>query len=336
MNILFTCVGRRNYLLQYFKEALNESGSIFAADLQPSAPALTTADKAFIVPEVYSEKYIDSLIAICKKEGVHRLVSLNDLELPVLAKERKRFEELGVRLLVSDPEVIDVCFDKFRTSLFAGYNGILSPKTFLSLDEAMTALSKDEISYPLVVKPRWGSASIGIDFPVDSEQLRLSFLLSQKKLQSSILFQASMNDLNQAIIIQEKIAGTEYGLDVLNDFNGQPVQVYVKEKLAMRAGETDKAVLRNIPELEDLGFKIGKALGHIGNLDVDVFEGKGQYYLLEMNPRFGGGYPFSHMAGANYPAAIVAWIQGKSFDFSTFRKSYDQAFAKCDTLVKVG
>jgi len=88
--------------------------------------------------------------------------------------------------------------------------------------------------------------------------------------------------------------------------------------------------------LEQFGFRIGEALGHIGNLDCDVFEKDGQYYLLEMNPRFGGGYPFSHLAGANYPAAIVAWLEGKEYDFSSFRRHYNQPYAKCDTLITVG
>ena len=103
----------------------------------------------------------------------------------------------------------------------------------------------------------------------------------------------------------------------------------------MRAGETDKSVLRDKPDLEELGYRVGKALGHIGNVDCDVFEKDGKYYLLELNPRFGGGYPFSQMSGANYPAAILAWMENGEFDFSSFSKTYDQAFAKCDTLIRV-
>ena len=99
--------------------------------------------------------------------------------------------------------------------------------------------------------------------------------------------------------------------------------------------ETDKSVLRNKPEIEAIGFKIGEALGHIGNVDCDIFEKDDKYYLLEMNPRFGGGYPFTHMAGGNYPAALISWIKGENFDFSTFKRNYDQVFSKCDTLIPV-
>jgi carbamoyl-phosphate synthase large subunit len=168
------------------------------------------------------------------------------------------------------------------------------------------------------------------------QELRLSYDLLLLKLSRSILSRASSEDKDRAILFQEKLVGTEYGLDILNDLSGRPVQVYVKEKLAMRAGETDKAVLRQRPDLEELGFKIGKALKHIGNLDVDIFEADGMFYLLEMNPRFGGGYPFSHMAGADFPAAIIAWLEGRDYNFSHFEKRYDQPFAKCDTLIRVG
>jgi len=334
-NILFTCAGRRNYLLQYFREALNGTGKIIAADMQLTAPAMAVADSSYVVPGVYDQNYIWNLLDICEKETVKGLISLNDLELPILAAKRKAFKLAGVKLILSNPEVIDICFDKNKTLLFGKKLGVKLPKTALRLKDAQIAIDTGQMKLPVVVKPRWGSASIGIEFPETKAELELSYQLQLKKLDHTSLFEASKNDLEKSILIQEKINGIEYGLDILNDFNGKPLQVYVKEKLAMRAGETDKAVLRNIPDLEELGFRIGKALGHIGNLDVDVFESGGDYYLLEMNPRFGGGYPFSQMAGANYPAAIVAWLEGKEYDFSEFKKNYDQVFAKCDTVVRV-
>lgn len=336
MNILFTCAGRRNYLLEYFKEALWGKGKIIAADMQLTAPAMAVADVFYKVPGVYDKKYIESLLDICEKENITGLISLNDLELPILATSKKDFELANVKLIVSKPEVVEICFDKNKTLRFGEKLKIGLPKTALRLKDAQIALANGQMQFPVVVKPRWGSASIGIEFPENMEELELAYQLLSIKLTRSSLYEASKKELDKAILIQQKIEGTEYGLDILNDFEGHTVQVYVKEKLAMRAGETDKAVLRNIPILEELGFRIGNALGHIGNLDVDVFESNGQYYLLEMNPRFGGGYPFSQMAGANYPAAIIAWLQNKPYDFSTFKKEYDQVFAKCDTLVRVG
>lgn len=335
MNILFTCAGRRNYLLQYFKEALNGEGKVIAADMQRSAPAMAVADEAYIVPGVYDKNYINNLKDICKKEQIKSLISLNDLELPILAAAKNSFYKAGVKPIISEEKVIDVCFDKHQTVMFGETINLNNPKTYITLRQAITALNKGILKFPVIVKPRWGSASIGIETPESLEELHLAYDLVKIKLSRSNLFEASKADPDRAILIQEKINGTEYGLDVLNDFDGMPVQVYVKEKLAMRAGETDKAVLRNKPELEKLGFCIGESLGHIGNLDCDIFERNGKYYLLEMNPRFGGGYPFSHLAGANYPAAILSWLKGINFDFTSFKRVYDQPFAKCDTLIAV-
>lgn len=303
--------------------------------MQITAPAMAVADKAILVPGIYSNGYLDVILELCRQEKVNALISLNDLELPILASGKKRFEEIGVKLIISDEKVIETCFDKFRTIMFSEEMNISFPKTYLTLDQVKNAIKSGTIKFPVVVKPRWGSASIGLEFPETIEELELAYRLVSLKISHGILYEASKQQLDQAVLIQEKIDGTEYGLDILNDFSGRPNQVYIKEKLAMRAGETDKAVLRNKPDLEALGLLIGRSLGHIGNLDCDIFESNGIYYLLEMNPRFGGGYPFSHMAGANYPAAICAWITGLSFDFAHFTRKYDQPFAKCDILIKV-
>jgi carbamoyl-phosphate synthase large subunit len=335
MNVLFTCAGRRNYLLEYFKEAMDGQGRVIAADMSKTAPAMAVADVAHVVSDVYATDYVDQIMEICRKEEADLLISLNDLELPILSPHRKRFEAAGTRLLISDENAIDICFDKFRTVRFCEELNIGTPATYLSLEEARKALERGDLSFPVVVKPRWGSASIGLEFPADMEEMELAYRLVTLRVGRSILSEASKEDMERSVMIQELIPGTEYGLDILNDFSGRTVQVYVKEKLAMRAGETDKSVLRNKPELEELGFRVGMALKHIGNVDCDIFVKDGRHYLLELNPRFGGGYPFSQMSGANYPAAILAWMENREFDFSVFRRNYDLAFAKCDTLIRV-
>lgn len=335
MNVLFTCAGRRNYLLEYFREAMGDSGVLVAADMSKTAPAMAVADIAHVVSDVYADGYVDQIFRICQEEKIDLMISLNDLELPVLSPHRSRFEKAGIRMLVSDERAIDICFDKYKTVRFCREHAIGTPLTFLTLVEARKALESGELTFPVVVKPRWGSASIGLEFPADMEELELAYRLVSLRVMRSILSEASKEDAERSVLIQEKINGTEYGLDIFNDFNGKNVQVYVKEKLAMRAGETDKSVLRDKPDLEELGKRVGNALKHIGNVDCDVFEKDGRYYLLELNPRFGGGYPFSQMSGANYPAAILAWMEGRPFDFSTFSRRYDQAYAKCDTLIRV-
>lgn len=335
MNILFTCAGRRHYLIEYFQKAKPKGSIIVGADMQSSAPAMALVDKKYMVPPVYATNYVEELMRICQKEKIDAIISLNDLELPILSENSELFKTLGVKVLVSSREVTDICFDKWKTVEFANGIGIETPKTYLNLQSAKRALQLGELSFPLVIKPRWGSASIGIEFPETLDELNMAYLLLEKKLFRSMLAEISKTDVENAILIQEKIEGIEYGLDVFNDLAGNNLSVYVKEKLAMRAGETDKAVLRDNRAIEEIGKRIGNHLKHIANLDCDIFERNGKYYLLEMNPRFGGGYPFSQMSGADFPAVVYAMLGNKPLKSEWFTKRYDKAFAKCDILIPV-
>lgn len=334
MNILFTCAGRRTYLLKYFKEQLAGDGKIIGADMQMSAPALSAADIKEVVPAVYADDYIDIVLDICKRDHVDLLISLNDLELPILSRCKERFEKIGVTVVVSTPEVIDICFDKYKTAQWIESNGLNAPKTYVSLPAAKEALDKGEITFPLFLKPRWGSGSIGLETVGDMNELDEVYMQLFKKIKKTILATASIGD--EYIMIQEKLGGQEYGLDVMNDLNGNHVAVSVKRKLAMRAGETDKAVTCDLPEVREMGKRIGENLHHIGNLDVDIMQrANGDYCVLELNPRFGGGFPFSYEAGVNLPKAIIEWAKGHQVDNSILMPTYGKAFAKCDYLVSV-
>lgn len=335
MNILFTCAGRRNYLINYFKEALNGNGSVYAADMQISAPALIDADHSIIVPSIYDANYINTLVNNIKKHNIDAVISLNDLELPILSEHRTLIENAGAKLLVSDESVIDVSFDKWKTFLFLKDIGLNSPLTFTSYREALTAIKNNTLKFPLVLKPRWGSASIGIEFPESLEELELAYKLLKLRLERTILAKASQEDIEQAILIQEKISGDEYGMDVLNDLDGNYKGSFVRQKLSMRSGETDKAISVIDQRFNEIGKTIGSKLKHIGNLDCDVLERDSELYVLELNPRFGGGYPFSHEAGMNTCGSYLSWLRKQdTFDTDNQYKA-DVQFAKCDRLLKI-
>lgn len=334
MNILFTCAGRRTYLLKYFKDNMQPEDKVVATDMQLSAPALQVADVKLQVPAVYDPKYIDITLDICKEHHIDALISLNDLELPILAEQKVRFEGLGVKVIVSDPQVIDICFDKYKTALWVTELGLNAPKTYIRLADAKAALASREISFPLFLKPRWGSGSIGLETVEDMEELDIVYGLLFKKIKKTILATASVGD--EYIMIQEKLPGKEYGLDVMNDLEGNNVAVSVKRKLAMRAGETDKAITADLPEVRDMGEIIGRNLKHIGNLDVDIMQrANGDYCVLELNPRFGGGFPFSYEAGVNLPKAIMMWLCGEKTDISMLQPEYGRMFAKNDYLMEI-
>lgn len=334
MNILFTCAGRRTYLLKYFKENLAEGDKVIATDMQLSAPALQVADVKLQVPAVYDPEYVNITLNICKEQKIDALLSLNDLELPILAENKARFEKLGVKVIVSDPEVIDIAFDKYKTAMWVESLGLVAPKTYVRLEDAKKALEAGEIEFPLFMKPRWGSGSIGLESIADMEELDIYYNLLMKKIKNTILATASVGE--EYIMIQEKLTGSEFGLDVMNDLEGNNVAVSVKQKLAMRAGETDKASTIDIPEVREMGRKIGESLGHIGNLDVDIMQrADGVYCVLELNPRFGGGFPFSYEAGVNMPKAIIQWIKGEDVDSSMLQPEYGRMFAKNDYLMEI-
>ena len=335
MNILFTCAGRRTYLLKYFKENMQSGDKVVATDMQLSAPALQAADIKIQVPAVYDPQYVDITLGICKEHKIDALICLNDLELPILAENKAKFEAFGVTVIVSDPDVIDICFDKYKTAQWVESIGLNAPKTYVTLASAKEALAKGEISFPLFMKPRWGSGSIGLETIDDMEELDIYYHLLMKKIKKTILATASVG--NEYIMIQEKLTGNEFGLDVMNDLKGINMGVSVKQKLAMRAGETDKAITEDLPEVREIGATIGRNLKHIGNLDVDIMQrASGDYCVLELNPRFGGGYPFSYEAGVNLPKAILGWLKGENVDPAMLQPEYGRMFAKNDYLMEVG
>ena len=334
MNILFTCAGRRTYLLKYFKENMAEGDKVVATDMQLSAPALQAADVKLQVPAVYDPEYVNITLRICEEQKIDALISLNDLELPILAENKAKFEALGVKVIVSDPQVIDIAFDKYKTALWVESLGLVAPKSYVRLADVKEAMAKGEIEFPLFMKPRWGSGSIGLESIADMEELDIYYNLLMKKIKKTILATASVGD--EYIMIQEKLTGNEFGLDIMNDLTGKNVAVSVKQKLAMRAGETDKAVTVDLPEVREMGKKIGEALGHIGNLDVDIMQrADGAYCVLELNPRFGGGYPFSYEAGVNMPKAIIQWVKGEEVDPAILQPVYGKMFAKNDYLMEI-
>lgn len=322
MNILLTSAGRRSYLVKYFKDALKDEGKVFASN-STWTPALQKADYAVITPLIYDKGYVQFLIEYCIKNNIYALISLFDIDLPVLSKSKKEFEKNGIKLIVSDYEVTQICNDKWKTFYFLNENGIDTPRTFLSIDAAKKKIDSGELLFPLIVKPRWGMGSIGIYQADNLRELQIFYEKTLGKIKKTYLKYESEAELENSVVIQEKLNGQEYGLDVVNDFNKNYITTFVKKKTAMRSGETDGAITEDKPMLSELGKMISNKLGHIANLDVDVFMTENNKpFVLEMNCRFGGHYPFSHLAGANVPLAIIKWLRGEIPEDSLFKIKY--------------
>ena len=321
MNILLTSVGRRAYIIDYLRDVykrLGLVGNIIATNSDMNTTATSVADKAFESPIIYDEKYIPFLLNICKSEKIDILISLFDIDLMILAKNKSRFEEMGVKVIVSNENIINICNDKFEMLKYLKKINMPVPKTYIDLAEALKGADFDKNSY--ILKPRWGMGSLSIFEAENKKELEVLYEKAKRSIQKSYLRFESGADIDRAILIQEKIKGDEYGLDIFNDFKGENLTVTVKRKLAMRSGETDIAKVIENRELEDIGKKIAESLKHIGNLDMDIlFDGR-KAYIIDMNARFGGGYPFTHSAGVNELEALIRLCKNEKVNDLSVKK----------------
>jgi carbamoyl-phosphate synthase large subunit len=329
MNVLLTCGGRRTYLVRFFKEALRGRGRVLACDCASTAPALAEADVPLLVPPVAAPEYLAALLAICQRHAVRLVISVNEQELPLLAREAQRFQVLGTVPVVSAPKVIATCQDKWATFLRLRELDVPTPETCLLLDSARQALARGALAFPLLVKPRWGNSSQGVERVENERELALAYEWGQVQARRGVLARLSPAGAEDSLVIQQWHGGQEYGLDVVNDLQGGYAATLGRRKLAMQAGSTDRAVAVADPALERLGRALGR-LGHVGGLDADALATDRDYLVLDLNPRFGGGYPFSHLAGANVPAALLAWAAGEEPDPAWLRITPGVAVARYD------
>lgn len=295
MNVLILSSGTRNKIVQYFKKELIGNGNVVCTDMSTCAPSIYEADKFYIVPRMSSPGYIDTILDICKKEQIDGVLSLIDPELSLLAANEDKFKALGVTIIGSPYDLCEISLDKMQMYNWLLQHGYNCARSWMNKEEFYKAVDKGEISFPVFVKPYRGSASISISKVYDKETIDLLF--------------AHEDDL----MIQEFLNGQEIGADVYIDLiSGEVVSIFTKKKLKMRAGETDKAVSFKDPELFDLIEKFVKDAGYRGQIDIDIFEVNGKYYISEVNPRFGGGYPHAYESGVNHMKLIVNNLKGDS------------------------
>ncbi len=288
MNILILSVGTRNKIVQYFKNEIKENGKIIATDMSELAPAIYEADKFYIVPSINDPLYIDKIVDICKKERIDALFTLIDPEISLIAKNKERFLDIGVIPLISDYEQVELAFDKFKMFTYLNENNFKTAKSYIDKNLFYQDLDEGKINFPVFVKPVKGSASINISKVNSKEEVDLLFSLYDN------------------LIIQEFLDGQEIGADVYIDpISKKVVSIFTKEKIKMRAGETDKArSFKNI-KLFNLICELVEKIGYKYMIDMDIFKINEEYYISEINPRFGGGYPHAYESGVNFPMMII-------------------------------
>lgn len=306
MNILILSAGTRNKVVQAFKEALKGKGKVIATDCSNLAPAIYDADAFYLVPRITEEGYIDRILEICEKEEIKAVFSLIDPELSLLAKERDRFLQIGTTPLVSDYDLVEKCFDKYKFCKLMKKLQIPTGKCYTDMYKFLDDMDMAKILYPVFVKPVRGSASININKVASDDELAVLF--------------ANYDDL----MIQEYMDGQEYGADVYIDLiTGKCTNIFLKKKIKMRAGETDKSVSVKNEEVFKMIAGMVEKLGFRGMIDVDLFDIDGCFYVSEINPRFGGGYPHAYACGVDFPSLIVRNLEGleNSVDIGNYKEN---------------
>lgn len=294
INILILSCGTRNKVVQYFRKALNGIGNVICTDMSPIAPALYEGDRHYIVSRMTAPGYMEEIFDICKKEEISGVLSLIDPELSLLSQNKEKFENMGVTVIGSSYELCEMSLDKMQMFEWLTSHGYKTAKSYNEKDDFYQDVENGLMKYPVFVKPVRGSASIAISKVYDKETIDLLYAQSEN------------------LMIQEFLNGQEIGADVYIDLiSGEIVSMFTKKKIVMRAGETDKAVSFKDQKLFALIEKFVKEAGFRGQIDIDIFEVDGEYYISEVNPRFGGGYPHAYESGCDHMTMIVNNLAGK-------------------------
>ena len=293
MNFLILAAGTRNKVVQYFKKTFDGVGVVVATDASELGPAIYDADKHYIVPHITAPGYIDVIVDICRKEKIDGVLSLIDPELSLLAQHEEELRAVGTTVIGSSYELCEMALDKMQMYEWLKVHGYNCARSWMDKEEFFQAVENGEVTYPVFVKPYRGSASISISKVYDRQTVDLLFAN------------------NKDLMIQKFLNGQEIGADVYIDMiSGEVVSIFTKKKILMRAGETDKAVSFKDPELFDLIEKFVLEAGYRGQIDIDIFDIDGKYYISEVNPRFGGGYPHAYESGCDHMKLILNNLKG--------------------------
>lgn len=293
-NLLFCSVGRRGRLLRNVKETIGKTGLLVGTDNQSTAPALQFCDRQYVVPRITAPDYIDIILDICRSNGIKAVTTLIDPEIEILAANSERFKDAGVIPLCPAPQSAVYCFNKYELFKYLIEKGIPTPLTFHDWDEFKKALDEGRISFPVFMKPVCGSGSVGAHKVNTLEQA-----------------EADWKSGEHDYIIQELMTGGDCDADVYVDtISHKAVAAFSKRKIETRIGGASKTVSFKDPKLFAFIEKICSIFEFNGPLDMDFFIKDGEYYLSEINPRFGGAYLHAYGAGVDFIKLIVNNING--------------------------
>lgn len=285
-NVLITSAGQRVALVKDFQETLKRffpEGKVYTTDMNPKlAPAAYVSDGCFEVPRCTSEDYIESLLTICLGNGIGLIVPTIDTELAILSANKEIFAKQGITLSVSDYDFVMMCRDKRNTGEFFEKHGIRVPK----------AIDKYHPTFPLFAKPYDGSLSTNLHYIKNAEELTEEILNDPK-----LLFMEYI----------DKNVYKEYTIDMYYGRDHKVKCIVPRERIKIRAGEINKGLTEKEPLTQYLLDRLETIEGCIGCICIQLFLNPhtGDVVGIEINPRFGGGYPQTYAAGGNYPEYLI-------------------------------
>ena len=291
VNVLITAASRRVGLVRAFRRAVERfgKGRVITTDINSMSPALYFGHRNHIVPLTSDPEYIPIIESICDVENVHLIIPTIDVELPIFARNRARFEQNDVWVSVASEETTEISNDKYRMYEFALMNGIESPATRLAED-----VDFEQIPYPVVVKPRSGRGSVQVFEAHNEEQLRF--------------FCRYVPDA----VVQDYLEGAEFTVDVCADFEGRVMSVVPRERLVIRAGVSDKGTTRKHKKVMEFATNVAESLGIVGAVNIQCNWDGHTVSLIEVNPRFSGGIPLTIASGADFATWLVQMRGGRS------------------------
>ncbi|HEX8802654.1 MAG TPA: ATP-grasp domain-containing protein [Acidimicrobiales bacterium] len=306
LTVLISSAGRRAELLRIFRDVVSDmapGSRVLATDSSWYSSAFHLADEGFIVPRVTDPELVPQLLALCEKHAVDVVVPTTDREMPVWVGNRERFEAAGTRVALSAAEVIAIAADKQATQDWLTGHGF---PTVRQASPAAALADPAAWPFPLMAKPRFGSASEGVGLVRNRDELELVAVRDAAR--------PPMSDGTRGdMVVQSVAGGEEHTIDVFVGSDGRCRCAVPRRRLEVRGGEVSKAVTVRSAELIDLAHDLCHALpGPYGVLNFQVFadEETGQLAVIELNPRFGGGFPLSYQAGADYPRWLLEDVRG--------------------------
>lgn len=296
-NILITSAGKRVALTRYFKETLNRffpDAKVFITDMNPEmAPVSYVCDGSFKVPRVTAPEYPKVLFDICEENHVGMVIATIDTELLLLSELKEEFRNKGIHVMVSDKTFIAMCRDKRNTGEFFEKHGVRVP----------AEVDKYNPTFPLFAKPYDGSLSANLHYVKCAEELTPDILNDPK-----LLFMEYI----------DKKVYKEYTVDMYYGKDNRVKCIVPRERIEIRAGEINKGRTAKNEILSFLKEKLGYIEGCVGCICVQLFFHPETHDLvgIEINPRFGGGYPLSYMCGGNFPELLVReYFLGEEVDY---------------------